>query len=229
MSQFRPNGFQTLPTVIKNLIIINGIFFLANIILAKMNIDLAEILGLHAINSSDADGNTLFKPYQLITHLFMHGGSMMGEGADYNGGIMHLFSNLFGLWMFGSVLEQMWGPKRFLQFYFICGIGAAALYLAWLYFQYPSGTNENCVGASGAIFGVIGAFAYLFPNTYLYLYFFVPVKTKYAIALYAAYELYSGILQRSGDNIAHFAHLGGLIVGIALVWWWNKTNKKSFY
>ena len=89
--------------------------------------------------------------------------------------------------------------------------------------------NETSVGASGAIYGILGAFAYLFPNTYLYIYFLFPIKVKYAIALYAAYELYSGIGQSAGDNIAHFAHLGGMVVGLIIVIFWNKTNKKSFY
>jgi membrane associated rhomboid family serine protease len=292
MNEIRPKGFEVLPPVI----IINVIVFFATIVLGKY-FDFNIHFALHSWQSTDQSGNHLFKAWQLITHLFMHGGNMVGANADYEGGFMHLFSNMFGLWMFGSVLEQHFGSKRFLQFYLLCGIGAAIGHLLILNYEhtilvqavndymvqptwekfdsfltknvnrnypyrglkeltdiynlwqndpsnleYASSTvrilnnyyvkdvlSESSVGASGAIYGILGAFAYLFPNTYLYLYFMFPIKVKYAIALYAAYELYTGMKHSAGDNIAHFAHLGGLVVGLAIVIFWNKTNRKNFY
>jgi membrane associated rhomboid family serine protease len=297
MNEFRPQGLNVLPIIVKNVIIINVIVFFATILLSYQGIDLGQYLALHSFSSIDADGNHLFRPWQLITHLFMHGGNMFGNAIDYEGGFMHLFSNMFGLWMFGTILEQHWGAKRFLNFYIICGIGAGLAHLLVLQYEHtiminavaeyaktpswdlynallnknisvqnsyagyaqllelqqqwsndPSNAqyasesvhllkdnylksvvNETSVGASGAIYGILGAFAYLFPNRYLYLYFLFPIKVKYAIALYAAYELFSGLGHSAGDNIAHFAHLGGMVVGIIIVVIWNKTNKKTFY
>jgi membrane associated rhomboid family serine protease len=291
MNEFRPQGLQVIPPIVKNIIIINVIVFIATIVFSKSNIDLGHYLALHSFKSVDAAGNSLFKPWQLITHLFMHGGGMFGPNIDYEGGFLHLFGNMFGLYMFGTVLEQMWGSKRFLNFYLLCGIGAALAHLLVLNYEQsivlkaaaeycaaptwdafnafinkntntsmqlhqllmawsedPSNTayatesvnainngyiptmvNETSVGASGAIFGILGAFAYLFPNTYLYLYFLFPVKVKYAIALYAAYEIFSAVRNSAGDNIAHVAHLGGLVVGIGIVLFWNKTKHKKFY
>ena len=164
--------------------------------------------------------------------MFLHGGTMFSDSPNYEEGFMHLFGNMFGLWMFGSLLEQHWGTKRFTWFYLLCGIGAGVAQLLYLYFQQRDMMqviDSSAVGASGAVFGILGAFAYLFPNTELYLYFMFPIKMKYAIALYAAYEIYTGIKQSAGDNVAHFAHLGGLIVGFIIVIFWNKTNRKYFY
>jgi hypothetical protein len=137
-----------------------------------------------------------------------------------HGSFFHLLFNMFGLWMFGSLLEQHWGTKRFTWFYLLCGIGAGVAQLLYLYFQQidmMQVIDSSAVGASGAVFGILGAFAYLFPNTELYLYFMFPIKMKYAIALYAAYEIYTGIKQSAGDNVAHFAHLGGALFGFIAV------------
>jgi membrane associated rhomboid family serine protease len=138
-----------------------------------------------------------------------------------HGGFFHLLFNMFVLWMFGTMLERIWGPKRFFIFYFACGLAAG---FAHLLLQ-----NAPAVGASGAIMGLLAAFAYLFPNTQLIMFPIpVPIKAKYAIALLAAYDIFGGV-SSSGDNIAHFAHLGGLVMGFILVLTWNKTNKKTFY
>jgi len=232
MTEFRPGRFEILPLIIKNLLIINGLVFLAQITLSdKVPID--NLFALHTWQSS------YFKPWQFVTHLFMHG--------DFG----HLFSNMFALWMFGSILENLWGPKRFLTFYLICGLGAALCHMGVLYYEaeqliseynalpaYHQSTytavvnaklNSATVGASGAVFGCLAAFGYLFPNTYIYIYFFIPMKAKWFVMLYAAFELYSGIRNSAGDDIAHFAHLGGALVGIILVYYWNKTNRKQFY
>ncbi len=256
MTQFRPSSFQVLPPVIKNLMIINALFFLAQNTIPKQYINMDDVFALHTWQSP------LFQPWQFITHLFMHGG------------FDHIFFNMFALWMFGSVLENVWGPKRFIKFYISCGLGAALCHMIVLYFesrgmlsqyylinygsddylsklqsfiekyspirQMPltidSATeivryhlDEPTIGASGAVFGCLAAFGYLFPNTYIYIYFFLPVKAKWFVLFYAGYELYSTIKNSAGDDVAHVAHLGGALVGIILVYFWNKTNRKNFY
>jgi membrane associated rhomboid family serine protease len=252
MTQFRPSRFQILPTIVKNLLIINGLVFLAQYSLAsKVTISLEDSFALHTWQSP------LFKPWQFITHMFMHGN------------FQHLLSNMFALWMFGSMLENVWGAKKFLFFYLICGLGAALCHMTVLYVEtehmikaynaltsarvsdfeiqnflvkYPrtlgdnslqevfnSHLNEATVGASGAVFGCLAAFAYLFPNTEIYVYFLLPIKAKWFVLLYAAFELVAGISNSAGDNVAHFAHLGGALVGFILVFFWNKTNRKTFY
>jgi membrane associated rhomboid family serine protease len=275
--QIRPGGFEVLPPVIKNLIIINGIVLLAKYT-AEVQGYKEMVYNLFALHNVQSE---LFKPYQLVTHLFMHGN------------FVHFFFNMFALWMFGSMLENMWGAKRFLNFYILCGLGAAALHLGWLYLEsrtimeevalfkqvptvdrmlqffskygvvdeemrqkvnilitdwrtdpfnanyaeaatdYVSETSQAyisnpTVGASGAVFGCLAAFGYLFPNTLIYIYFFFPIKAKWFVILYAAAELWMGI-KNSGGNIAHFAHLGGALIGFLLVLYWNKKNRRTFY
>jgi membrane associated rhomboid family serine protease len=236
MSEFRPGSFQMIPPVIKNLIIINGLVWLAEMTLGS-NISewMFNMFALHDVHSA------LFKPHQLVTYLFLHD----------NHGIQHILYNMFALWMFGAILENYWGAKRFLTFYIISGIGAAVFHLAVLYhemapiveqihlapldqqqeFMYSpqNPLNEATVGASGAIFGCLAAFGYLFPNQYIYLYFFVPIKVKWFVLGYAAIELFSGVNPSAGDSVAHWAHLGGGLVGLLLVIYWNKTNKRNFY
>ena len=162
----------------------------------------------------------------------------------------HLLFNMFALWMFGSILENLWGAKRFLIFYMACGLGAAVLHLGTLYIELtpafeqlktiPSprreefmygkyNINSTTVGASGAVFGCLAAFGYLFPNSLIYLYFLLPIKVKWFVLFYGAMELWLGIRNSAGDNVAHWAHLGGALVGLILVWFWNKTNRRNFY
>lgn len=227
-------GFQVLPPVIKNLLIINGLVFLAQVTFemnGAFNID--NFFALHDVRS------VYFRPHQLITHLFMHGG------------FQHILINMLALWMFGSNLENLWGAKRFLIFYMACGLGAAVLHLTVLYFEnmaiieqfnhlsladqimykgsdrYP--LNQATVGASGAIFGCLAAFGYLFPNSLIYIYFLFPIKAKWFVLIYAGIELVSAVQNSAGDNVAHWAHLGGALVGIVLVYFWNKTNRRHFY
>lgn len=204
--EFRPRQFQELPLVVKNLLIINVVLFIAKKALAS-KIDLDMYLDLFPI------GTTYFKPFQFITYMFMH--------ADLG----HIFLNMLALYMFGSILESIWGPKRFLNYYLLCGLGAAALQIGISYFN-----NQPSVllGASGAVFGLLVAFAMMFPNTYLNLYFFIPIKAKYLVIGYGLIELFSGFANQAGDNVAHFAHLGGLIVGaiIMLIW---KRNRNFFF
>ncbi len=207
----RPDNF---PPVVKNLIIINVLVWIAQLSLDKQY-SLTNILALWPV------GTELFKPYQIATHMFAH--------AAYDGFgrivFYHILFNMFALWMFGRILENVWGPKRFLLFYFICGIGAAA---AHLLIQYLNGGIAPVVGASGAIMGVFAAFAYLFPNTEMYFLFSpFPIKAKWMVIGLAAFDLFGGI--SGGDNIAHFAHLGGALTGFILVLIWNRTNRRRFY
>jgi membrane associated rhomboid family serine protease len=231
---FRYTRPDSLPPIVKNLIFINALFFLATEFLFRDIGDhgLQGILGLWPINNEN------FKPYQVFTHMFTHAG------------IMHIFFNMFTLWIFGRVLESIWGSKKFLLFYLVCGIGAAMAHMVVAYFQYQpilealefakaTGQTEYverlqsfggyAVGASGAVMGVMVAFAYLFPNTELMLLFPpIPIKAKWLILILIAFDLFGG-LGRTSDGIAHWAHLGGAAVGFLLVFIWNKTNKKTFY
>ncbi len=276
--EYRPTSFQILPPVVKNLLIINGIMFLANSVLqSKFGFELSEYLGLYFPESSK------FRGYQLVSHLFMHGS------------FMHVFSNMFALWMFGNMLENFWGSKRFLTYYLVTGLGAAVVHLFFTWYEvdqmrgaietyagtanftdfkmlldkfhgyiYPdqydyfnkiytdwqvnpgdlsvkqqsieaaysllrNKIDVPTVGASGAVFGVLLAFGMLFPNTILYVYFALPIKAKYFVALYGLFELYSGFENTPGDNVAHFAHLGGMLFGFILIKIWSKYNRKNFY
>ena len=203
MANYSSGGLGSIPPVVKNLLIINGLVFLAQYVFERQDIRL-EIWGaLWGLRS----GN--FKVWQLITYMFMHGG------------ISHILFNMFALWMFGMILERFWGPKRFLTFYIICGIFAGITQLI----MQPEGI---AVGASGAIMGIMAAFAYLFPNTELFIMFIpIPIKAKYVVPGFMALDIFGGI--SGGDNIAHWAHLGGAFAGLIIVIIWNKTNKKTFY
>ncbi len=190
------NRFQQTTPGVLNLIIINVLVFLIQLLLDGPYGKITSTLALFPYNSG------YFKPYQLITHMFTHGGWA------------HILFNMFALWSFGSFLERTWGPKRFLIFYFVCGLAAA---LAHLFLQ-----NAPAIGASGAIMGLFAAFAYLFPNSQLIIFPIpFPVKAKYAVALMAAIDLFGGV-NPTGSNIAHFAHLGGLVMGFILVIIWGK-------
>ena len=204
MAQYGSSMQKTTPVVL-NLIIINSLVYVAQLVLDKV-IGLTNLLALYSYNSPD------FRPYQLVTHMFTH--------APNN--FFHILFNMYALWMFGSVLERVWGPKRFLIFYMVCGLAAGVAQMLL--------TNGAAVGASGAIMGLLAAFAYLFPNTeFFILPFPFPVKAKYMVAIYAAIDLFGGLHPGGADNVAHFAHLGGMIMGFILVIIWNKTNKKTFY
>jgi rhomboid-like protein len=247
MSEFRYYRPDNFPPIVKNLVIINVLVYLSQIILAdRFHVTehfvlwpiIPEKLQEILISSGNWTADQSFKPYQLVTHLFSH-----APPPEF----FHILFNMFTLWMFGRVLENVWGPKRFLLFYLVCGLGAAALHLGMQYFRAEqlleafqhndvNGVKEHlgalapALGASGAIMGVMVAFAYLFPNTELYIMFIpVPVKAKWAMLGLAAIDLFGGVVSISGDNIAHFAHLGGAITGILLVLYWNKTNRQSLY
>jgi len=288
MSQYRPGGFRVLPPVVKNLLIINVLMFLATeVLLGKFGVNLRDILGLHWIGSTD------FEIYQVISYMFMHGD------------VTHILFNMFAVWMFGSAIENTWGAKRFLTYYVLTGIGAAFFHYVILYLmeigptmaaidaflanpsvdsmrailadhtlqlssRLPemysywqesepfvnavySGSSSpealersvefftvyqeyylnlpNVVGASGSLFGLLLAFGMLFPNARIFLLFFpVPIKAKYFVMLYGAFELYSGLQNNPADNVAHFAHLGGMIFGFILIkLWQNNSGSNSYY
>lgn len=226
-STYRPDSF---PPVVKNIIIINVLVWVAQLTLTN-NFNLTDYIMLYPIQHEK------FAVYQLITHMFAHSPA----------GPFHLLFNMFGVWMFGRILENVWGSKRFLFFYIVCGLGAAACHLAINSFTWHNmveawnaGDMETALkyqqglapvlGASGAVMGIFAAFAYLFPNTELFIMFIpVPVKAKWAVLGMAAIDLFGGAGTFGGTGIAHFAHLGGALTGFILVLIWNKTMKKRFY
>ncbi|MDQ6762918.1 MAG: rhomboid family intramembrane serine protease [Bacteroidota bacterium] len=201
-NNYRPS--QKIPPVVLNLIIINAIVFLAQLVFDN-TWQLTDRIALYSYSSG------LFEPYQLVTHMFAHGGWL------------HIFFNMYALWLFGSVLERIWGPKKFLIFYLVCGLAAGIAQMFLVHSMAPA------IGASGAIMGLLAGFAYTFPNTEFYIIPIpFPIKAKWMAAIYACIDLFGGF-SGGGDNIAHFAHLGGLAMGLILVIVWNKTDKKTFY
>lgn len=215
------NGFMSqLPPVTKNIMIINVIMWLACIIFEKAGngVNLMNILGLHYLGAES------FKLFQFVTYMFLH------STLDAYGNIQfgHIFFNMFAVYMFGRTIEYVWGSKQFLIYYLITGIGAGLVQeLVW-YFTVPPQYYEFVltVGASGAVFGILLAFGVMFPNTPLYLMFIpVPIKAKYLVIGYGLVELFLGMSNREGDNVAHFAHLGGMLFGILLILYWRKKGK----
>ena len=276
---YSPGRFSVLPVITKNLLIINILCFFAMVVVKNaFGVDLNDIFGLHYVKSSH------FYPFQFITYMFMHGN------------FQHLFFNMFALWMFGSVVENYWGSRRFLVYYLLTGIGAALthyfvvslqlhpdvlliqscidntdmshlndlfqnhrFYLnersgdiwgSFLIFQqnvsslslHPNNVDAienirqfltdyqdyyvslpNIVGASGSIYGLLLAFGVLFPNDLIYLYFFIPMKAKWFVIVFGVIELFSGIMGTS-DGVAHFAHLGGMLFGLLLIWYWRRRG-----
>ena len=223
-----------MPKVTKNIIIINVLLFFGTIVASSYGIDLNKYLGLHFFLASD------FNPAQLITYMFMHG----GWG--------HLFFNMFAVWMFGRTLESVWGPRRFLFYYIVCGIGAGLIQEIVQYVEYATVLSHyevvktvwgqipmaeylnqmNTVGASGAVYAILLGFGMLFPNAPLFIFPLpFPIKAKYFVIGYAILELYSGFANNPNDNVAHFAHLGGMIFGFILIMYWKKkgNNNGTYY
>lgn len=242
-------GAGALPPVTLNIIIINLIIWLAQIVFIRQGIDLSETLGLHYIESKG------FRLHQIITYMFLH---------DSNS-FMHVFSNMFAVFMFGRTIEYVWGSKRFLTFYMITGIGAGLtqLLVAYLRIQalksgmsteaitevYTQGyellkqnmnyintaqgglniaLNTVTIGASGAVFGILLAFGMMFPNAELFIIPIpFPIKAKYFVVGYGLFELVFGVRNFAWDNVAHFAHLGGMLFGIFMVLYWRKKDKRD--
>ncbi len=279
MQSFRPQGMGVLPTAVKWILIINVVLFLVTQLLQQSGVNIEEYLAIYY------PASRYFIITQFVTHLFMHGS------------FMHLISNMFALFIFGAVLENVWGSKRFVQFYFYCGIGAAIVHLGmqwWEFSQlknaidqlgdaptydifirfynkhiankgfsyeymslidnvkdswannmndttpyarlapainmmYEMQMNVPTVGASGAVFGMLMAFGMMFPNTMIYIYFLFPIKAKYIVFLYGAFELYNAMQYNPADNVAHFAHLGGMLFGFVIVTIWNRTQRNKLF
>lgn len=230
MVDFGTRGYQRIPPVIKNLIIANVLFWVAELTFKDAFID---TLSLHYYQSPK------FGLWQVVTYMFLHDPSSIG----------HILMNMLFLWLFGSELEEVWGSKRFLLFYLISGVGAAIITMAAYTIEFNILLNRAnngvisieefkvrgasiyhslMLGASGAINGVMAAFAYLFPNRPWPLFFF-PIKVKYVVLFYFLVDLFGGINPRYGDNVGHFAHVGGAIVGLILVITMNKNNRRTFY
>lgn len=216
---------NNIPSITKNLLIINVLAFFATWVFEKQGLDLTATFGLHFFMAKD------FSFYQLVTYLFMHGS------------FMHLFFNMFAVWMFGTVMERVWGPKRFLIYYLVCGIGAGIIQEGVQYINYA---NENLaaydfvmtssgritteaylnlwttVGASGAVYAILLAFGMTFPNERMFIIPFpFPIKAKWLIGGYIVIEVWSA-LNTPGDGIAHMAHLGGMLFGFLLIRYWRK-------
>ena len=219
-----------MPVVTKNLIIINILLFFGGIVAAKYGIKLEEYLGLHFFLADD------FNLAQLFTYMFMHGG------------FTHIFFNMFALFMFGRILEQVWGPRRFLFYYIVCGVGAGLIQELVQYIHYSVELSAYdsvniggeiismaqylnkiiTVGASGAIYAILLAFGMLFPNQSLFIFPLpMPIKAKYFVIGYAALELFLGISNNASDNVAHFAHLGGMLFGFILIMYWRKKGNNN--
>lgn len=262
MNNYRPSFLNSIPPVVKNIIAINLILWLATLVVPGfflrygVNVDLTDILGMHYWASNK------FNPAQLVTYMFMHGG--------FN----HIFFNMFALYMFGGVLEQMWGAKRFLIYYIVTGVGAGIIQQLFWTVEYHSlnvalnqaiaaNSGEGLlpfqaelsryfsmgnlelfnasalidlkrmfldlpvtVGASGSVFGLLLAFGWLFPEVKLMLLFFpVPIKARIFVLIYGVVELFLGVAQFSGDSVAHFAHLGGMLFGAILIMFWKKKRQ----
>ena len=206
---------NNIPTVTKNLLAINVLMFLALLAGRKLGVDLNANLGLHFYMSQE------FMPYQLFTYMFMHGD------------ISHIFFNMFALWMFGRIVEYDLGSKRFLTYYLVCGVGAGLIQLAVNYVEvssllaqgYMSVPRFTTVGASGAVFGLLLAYGMLHPNNVIMLMFPpIALKAKWFVVIYGVLELMGGVAS-SGSNVAHFAHLGGMLFGFVLLRYWKKNNK----
>lgn len=243
----RFGGFAaSIPPVTKNLIIINFIVWIAETLFPKFGDTIVNNLGLHYVAA------TGFNPLQPLTYLFVHSPSS----------VFHVFFNMFTLWMFGSLLERIWGSRRYLMFYFVCGIGAAVVQelvwtATWMHDfsgaltrmtgqtrgnvalmveqQLAAGNTEMLslvatfknsmvtIGASGAVFGIIMGFAFVFPDRPLYLFFIpVPIKAKYMMIGYGVIEFFLGVA--GADMVAHFAHLGGMLFGLGVLLYWKKKG-----
>jgi len=199
--------FQNIPKITKNLLIINILAYLTTVLVEARGIDLAFWGGLHFF------GSPYFHLYQFITYQFLHGS------------FMHLFFNMFALWMFGCVIERVWGPKKFLIYYLVCGIGAG---LCQEVVQFLMGSYSLTIGASGAVYAILLAFGMIFPEERIFIFPLpIPIKAKWFVAIYAAIELYSA-LHATGDGVAHMAHLGGMLFGFMLIRYWQKHPGQEF-
>ena len=221
--------FRQIPPITKNLLIINVLAYLAAVVMKGSGIDFNEIFGLHFFMADN------FHLYQLVTYMFRHGG------------VTHLFFNMFALWMFGCVIEQTWGSRRFLWYILACGVGAGLFQEAAQFVQYaveglaaynmvnvggmiiPTSEYLNMwvtVGFSGAVYGILLGFGMTYPEERIFIFPLpVPIKGKWFVMLYAAIELFSA-LSTSSDGVAHIAHLGGMAVGYIIIRHWRQQYER---
>lgn len=229
---------MNLTPAVKNIIIINVLIYLACFVVPGLN---DALTGYYFASPN-------FRPWQIVTHMFMHS---MSDPT-------HIFFNMYALYLFGTALENYWGTKRFVIYYMVCGLGAFFLHMGVSYFEIQkimqslsdkeiyqvmitgleegkrynaqmvelySAINTGVVGASGAVFGVLLGFGMLFPNTELMLLFPpIPLKAKYFVMIYGAIEFFLAMRQTTGDNVAHYAHLGGMLFGYLLLKYWQKKG-----
>ena len=219
-----------MPTITKNIIIIDLLFFFGGIVAESYGIDLSDYLGLHFFMVDH------FNLVQLFSYMFLHGG------------FSHLFFNMFAVWMFGRILEETWGPKRFLFYYIACGVGAGLIQEVVQFIEYEmtlSAHNSVNIGtaiipmdqylnlmrtvrASGAVYAILLAFGMTYPNQSLFIFPLpFPIKAKFFVAGYALIELYSGFANNPNDNVAHFAHLGGMLFGLLFILYWKKKDRNG--
>lgn len=221
---------RQIPPITKNLLIINVLAFLAYYVLGMQGINLNNLLGLHFVLADD------FRPWQLLTYMFMHGGWS------------HLFFNMFALWMFGCTIENTWGQKRFLFYTLACGIGAGLFQEAAQFIEYAMEglaaydsvalngmvvpmdmflNQWNTVGFSGAVYGILLGFGMTYPEQRIFIFPLpVPIKGKWFVCIYAAIELFSA-MTTSNDGVAHIAHLGGMIIGYIIIRHWKKQYERN--
>lgn len=234
---------RNIPVVTKNLLLVNIIAFVATWILQLRGLDLNDLLGLHFFMAAD------FQVWQLLTYMFLHSG------------FTHILFNMFALWMFGVVIENVWGPKKFLFYYISCGVGAGIMQEIAQFFSFyftisaqdPTiGFGElfaighqlstqlngwTTIGASGAVYAILLAFGMIFPNERIFIFPLpIPIKAKWFVMFYVAIELFSA-MSSSGDNVAHMAHLGGMLFGYLMICYWNnhptagygRSNGRQFF
>jgi membrane associated rhomboid family serine protease len=212
-NSYRPaTQFSIFPPAVKNLLIITALVYLASRAPA-IGPYLREYAPLYPIHSPH------FYPWQFVTYLFMHAN------------LEHIFFNLFALWMFGQAIENYWGTKRFLIYFFLCGIGGGLAYV--LINGSPVLTPQGfyyvpTIGDSGAVFGILAAFGMMFPERRIYLWFLVPVKAKYFVIFFGALELFFGVFGYE-RGVAHWAHIGGAVVGFILIKLWGMKKEQSLY
>ena len=214
---------RNIPTVTRYLLIANFMIFFLAAILQRYGIDLNTLCGLHYVSAGS------FHWWQPITYMFLH--------ANFS----HIFFNMFAVWMFAPMIENEWGARRFSLYYLVCGLGAAVIQelVWWMMLSNMSGhydaasiayysTLLNTIGASGAVFGILFAFGWLYPNVPLFILFIpIPIRARVFVIIYALIELFAGLGSVAGftaDNVAHFAHLGGMLFGWLLILYWKKTN-----
>ncbi len=210
MALINNNSWSQMPPVTKNLLLINLVVWAFNALAQRFGTDLTAWLGLFNWGCSAFRGSWSFHLWQPFTYMFLH--------ANF----WHFFCNMFAVWMFGVAIERQWGSKKFLTYYMVCGVGAALVQeLVWM-FTLGSGMSVT-IGASGAVFGILFAFGWLFPEVKMFLLFIpIPIPSRWFVALYALFELFAGIYGATGDNVAHFAHLGGMLFGWLLLLYWMK-------